>query len=104
MHDLYADVMMGTVMLIANVKTTKKEYEIVTTKSIVKQMIGWRVGWVYRGPSKVNFAAKVEFGSKPQYNTGDTFSGYYGFVGFGLNIPMTIKALQHIGKKDTVTE
>lgn len=104
MHDLYVDVMLGTVMSIANVKTTTKEFEIIPTKSGVKQMIGWRVGWVYRGPSKVNFAVKFEFGSKPQIITGDKFGAYYGFVGFGLNIPMTIKALQNIGKKKSTTE
>lgn len=104
MHDLYADVMLGTALSVANVNFGGNEYEIKTKKSGVKQYLGWRIGWMVRAPSKVNFTAKMEFGSKPQINTGDTFSGYYGFVGFGLNIPMTIKALQNIGKKDKVTE
>lgn len=102
MNDVFVDVMMAPILSIANIQQVNRELEVIPADG-VKQTIGWRCGWVFRNPEKVGFSAKIEFGSKPQIKTGDSFGAYYGFVSFGLNIPMTIKALQNIGNKKTTT-
>ncbi|MDZ4758937.1 MAG: hypothetical protein SGJ10_12470 [Bacteroidota bacterium] len=54
---------------------------------------GWRAGWIIRYPRSVFLAYKMEFGGMPGIKTGKWSNGYF-VMTMGINIPMSIKALE----------
>ncbi len=98
-NDVYFDVMITPILKTSNIDYLGSEYKIVTDP-LAKGFTGWRFGWVYRKPGNTDFSLKIELGKKPGllYTT-KILPNAYLYCGIGINIPMTIKALQNIGKK-----
>ncbi len=91
MTDFYIDFLFAPVLHFSDVKDPNGEiYEVKAASDHLKRM-GWRLGWTYRHPNKVGFTYKMEFGSRPGYQTKkgislDNEKAFFLFT-LGFNIP-----------------
>lgn len=96
--NFYIDGILAPYVGLKNVDATKTNlpnYDKVHSDNI--KHWGWRMGWVIRHPNNLFLTYKMEFGSMPGVKTSALSTGYF-VMTIGLNIPMSINALEKSNK------